>query len=128
MTEDRELPPTLYLIVEVLAARARTGDDLWSFPSTLALPLRHLEDRGLVSVMHGIAPASLRARLTEEGRKYSLRPGFTPANGGIDRLRRALTYIAEFAEERTDIVIGMGAIASTARKALGPEGAETLHE
>ena len=67
------LPPTQYLVLEVLAARARTGEVLWTFPSHLAVPLRALEDRGLVSVMHGVAPGSLRARLTEIGKAHVLK-------------------------------------------------------
>lgn len=72
------LPPTQYLVMEVLAARARTGESLWTFPSNLAVPLRSLEQLGLVSVMHGVAPASLRARLTETGKSCVLKPDFVP--------------------------------------------------
>lgn len=83
MTDD--LPPTQYLVMEVLAARARTGEALWNFPSNLAVPLRALEDLGLVSVMHGVAPASLRARLTDAGRKHVLKPDYvTPLDEVYD--------------------------------------------
>lgn len=76
MTSD--LPPTQFLVMEVLAARARTGETLWTFPASLADALRRLEERGLISLMHGIAPASMRARLTEAGRKHSLKPDYVP--------------------------------------------------
>lgn len=71
-----DLPPTQYLIMEVLAARVRTGEQLWTFPSSLAVPLRALEARGLISVMHGVAPGSLRARLTELGRAETLKDDY----------------------------------------------------
>lgn len=71
-----DLPPTQYLIMEVLAARHRTGEHLWTFPSNLAVPLRALEDAELVLVMHGITSGTIRARLTEAGRKYVLKPGY----------------------------------------------------
>jgi hypothetical protein len=78
-----DLPPTQYLIMEVLAARARTGETLWTFPSNLAVPLRALEDLGLLSVMHGITSGSLRAQLTDAGREHSLKAGYFPPNGGL---------------------------------------------
>ena len=71
-----DLPPTQYLVMEVLAARHRTGEQLWTFPSNLAVPLRALEDLGLVTVMHGITSGSLRARLTDAGRKHSLKSDY----------------------------------------------------
>lgn len=71
-----DLSPTQYLVMEVLAARARTGETLWAFPSNLAVPLRALEELGLISVMHGGTPAALRARLTEAGREQTLKPDY----------------------------------------------------
>lgn len=117
-----DLPPTQYLVMEVLAARARSGDDLWTFPSNLAVPLRALEDAALINVMHGVAPGSLRASLTEAGRHHCLKPDYVPPNGGIDLLRNALGYIAEFAEQRADLVSGMRSVADTARAALAKSG------
>jgi hypothetical protein len=119
-----DLPPAQYLVMEVLAARARTGDDLWPFPSNLSTALRSLEDAGLVTVMHGSVPRSLRARLTEAGRIHSLEPGYVPPNGGIDRLRGALEGIAELAEKRAGIVPGMESIAVIARAALYEPGGD----
>jgi hypothetical protein len=66
------LPPTQYLVLEVLAARHRSGEHMWTFPSRLGPALRALEHAGLVSVMHGIAPRTLRARLTEAGEDASM--------------------------------------------------------
>lgn len=117
-TQAADLPPTQYLVMEVLAARARLGEELWPFPSILSVALRALEDAGLISVMHGNVPGSLRARLTEAGRKHSLRPGYAPPNGGIGLLRSALTEVAEFAEARAELAIGMDTIAAHARRAL----------
>lgn len=117
-----DLPPTQYLVMEVLAARARSGDDVWTFPSSLAVPLRALEEQALISVMHGITSGSLRAQLTEAGRHHSLNPDYVPPNGGIDLLRNALGFIAQFAEERAELVPGMKAVADTARAALAKSG------
>lgn len=92
-----DLRPTQYLIMEVLAARARTGEQLWTFPSNLAAPLRSLEARGLVSVMHGIAPGSLRARLTEAGRNETLKGDYvTPlAQNILEAVEEGMRSAAE---------------------------------
>lgn len=79
------LPPTQYLVLEVLAARARTGEHLWTFPSNLGPALHALENVGLISTMHGVAPASIRARLTETGRAYTLKSNYvTPVDDIYD--------------------------------------------
>lgn len=110
-----ELPPTQNLIMEVLAARHRLGEVLWPFPSNLAVPLRALEERGLVTVMHGNVQGTVRASLTATGSVQWLDASYF---GELDRLRLALKSIAEFAEARADLVPGMQGVAATARNAL----------
>lgn len=61
------LSPTEDLVMEVLAARHRLGENLWTFDSRHAKALNKLQERGLVRTMHGIVPKSLRASLTTEG-------------------------------------------------------------
>jgi hypothetical protein len=73
-----QLPPTQYLILEVLAARARCGDDLWPFPTRLSASLRALEDAGLIAVMHGNVEKTRRAFLTEAGKAAALLDGYVP--------------------------------------------------
>jgi hypothetical protein len=63
------LPPTQYLIMEVLAARARLGERIWTFPSRLRPALEALEDRALIGMMSGVVENTLRARLTDAGRE-----------------------------------------------------------
>jgi hypothetical protein len=101
-----ELPPTQYLIMEVLAARARTGEQLWTFPSNLAVSLRALEDRGLISVMHGVAPGSLRASLTVIGRAETLKDDYeTPLAQKVldaveEGMRSASTLLAKLGTDQ----------------------------
>lgn len=66
MTADR-LPPTQYLILEVLAARYRHGEKTWSFPTSLDRPLLALQSAGLIDVFGSPHPKTARARLTDEG-------------------------------------------------------------
>lgn len=121
MTEKSDvdrLPPTLYLILEVLAARYRLGEELWPFPTSVAASLGKLERAGLTSRMHGNTPRTVRARLTEAGKATALGDRYQPPNGGVERPRQALRSIAEFAAERADLVPGMATIAEVARAGL----------
>jgi len=72
------LPPTQYLVLEVLAARHRLGENLWPFRSTLAPALRRLEQLGLVWTMHGSVENTVRAGLTEAGRDAVLSSTYIP--------------------------------------------------
>lgn len=71
------LPPTQYLILEVLAARERIGEPSWPFPSRLRSALAALQRLGLLHYDHHNTPKNLRARLTERGRAAALRAGYT---------------------------------------------------
>lgn len=62
-----DLPPTQYLILEVLAARYRTGEPFWTFPTSLRPALAALVDSDLVDVISSPKPGALRVRLTEHG-------------------------------------------------------------
>jgi DNA-binding MarR family transcriptional regulator len=59
------------LALEVLIARARLGESLWTFDFdiTATKTLRSLEDKGLVQVQAGTVERTVRASLTDEGRK-----------------------------------------------------------
>lgn len=72
------LPPTQYLILEVLAARHRTGEQLWTFPKNLRPHLRKLEGAGLVNWKGGITADTVRAWLTDTGRASALSDTYTP--------------------------------------------------
>jgi DNA-binding MarR family transcriptional regulator len=82
------LPPTQYLILEVLAARHRTGEQLWTFPQRLTPALRALEEAGLVGWKGGTAEKTVRAWLTDAGRAAALLDGYeTPADKEVCLLR-----------------------------------------
>jgi DNA-binding PadR family transcriptional regulator len=112
------LPPTAYLVLEVLAARHRLGEEIWPFPTSVAEALHRLEEAGLIFRMHGSTPKTVRAGLTEAGKAALLADGYRSPNGGMEQPRQALKLIAEFAGERADLVIGMREIADVARRGL----------
>lgn len=72
------LPPTEELVLEVLAARHRLGEQLWTFKTGCGTALRSLQDKGLVEVFHSIVEGTVRARLTDDGRKLVLSGDYTP--------------------------------------------------
>ncbi|GIE46382.1 MarR family transcriptional regulator [Actinoplanes lobatus] len=78
MIEPTDLPPTQYLVMEVLAARYRLGEQAWTFPSTLRPVMQALAEKQLIGWKSGTAPASILAWLTDAGRKHSLMPGYVP--------------------------------------------------
>lgn len=61
-----DLTPTEELIIDVLVARFRLGDTLWTFDLRNAAALRRLESRGLINRMGGIVENTERAWLTEK--------------------------------------------------------------
>lgn len=93
-----DLPPTQYLVMEVLAARARTGEPFWTFPSVLRHQLDALVRAGLVNVLSSPAPASLRVCLTKAGREHVLKPGYVTPVGEIydDAFDQIDRHLAEY--------------------------------
>lgn len=82
------LPPTQYLILEVLAARHRLGETTWSFPTSLERPLLALQSAGLVDTFGSTRPKTVRARLTDAGRAAALLDGYeTPVDKEMALLR-----------------------------------------
>lgn len=65
--ENVELTPTEDLVVEVLIARRRLGETLWTFDSKATRAIKSLEAKGIVNSMHGIVEKSIRASFTEAG-------------------------------------------------------------
>jgi hypothetical protein len=118
MTDIDSLPPTQQLILAVLAARHRLGEQVWTFPSAVNPALRALESRRLVTLLNGIVEKSTRARLTEAGRRLVINDRYRPPNGGVERYRQALQAILDYCEPRADIAIGLDGIIDVARQAL----------
>ena len=75
------LPPTEYLILEVLAARTRLGEHAWTFPARLNKALESLARRGLVSWKAASIERHSLAWLTALGRESALSATYTPPAG-----------------------------------------------
>jgi DNA-binding MarR family transcriptional regulator len=68
VADPGHLTPTEELVLDVLAARYRTGAHLWTLDSRVAPAVRRLEAAGLVTSIHGITDNTIRASLTAAGR------------------------------------------------------------
>lgn len=64
----KEFTPTENLILEVLIARARLGERLWTFSSDSLKQAETLASKGWIDVMHGVVENTYRASLTDKGR------------------------------------------------------------
>lgn len=62
------LPPTQLLILEVLAARYRLGEGMWTFPRNHTAYLAKLAAARLVDWWYGPDPARVQATLTDQGK------------------------------------------------------------
>ena len=67
-----KLTPTQGLVMEVLAARFRLGENLWTFGSEVSKQIGQLAAAGLVNEMRGITENTVRASLTAEGKSRFL--------------------------------------------------------
>lgn len=76
--DPQSFTPTQDLILNVLAARYRLGENLWTFDSNLTKQAKQLADRGLVFTTHGITENTIRIGLTEAGKAATLDPGYRP--------------------------------------------------
>lgn len=68
--------PTEDLCLEVLAARYRLGERLWTFDARHKRALRALAQRGLVNLIHGVLEGTVRAGLTDAGLPECLDPAY----------------------------------------------------
>lgn len=73
-----DLTPTQSLIGDVLAARARTGESMWTFDTRLRKSAEFMAAMGLVTVHHGIVEKTFRASLTELGKIRFISEKYVP--------------------------------------------------
>jgi hypothetical protein len=73
-----DLTPTQALIGDVLAARYRTGETLWTFDARLRKSAEFMAAMGLVNVHHGIVEKTFRASLTELGKARFISETYVP--------------------------------------------------
>lgn len=112
-----KLTPTENLALEVLIARYRTGEHLWTFDSEATKALNKLEEKGLVFTMHGTVEHTIRAGLSEKGKKKFI-GDYTPPNGIQDPVALVLdmvdfrnfraAWVRSQAREESEAIYGHG--------------------
>lgn len=88
MATTKPLTPTQDLILEVLAARYRLGEAVWTFDKRHRAVLQQLVTRKLVVLMHGITNDTVRAGLTKLGVGRYIDENYVPPI--IKEIERAL--------------------------------------
>lgn len=63
------MTPTEDLFMEVLAGRARCGEQVWTFGREHLRTAKSLEAEGLIIWKHGVVEGTIIAFLTDEGRR-----------------------------------------------------------
>lgn len=91
--EEPKLTPTQDLIMEVLMARYRLGENIWPFGKRFKSAIKALGDMGLVNLHHGNVENTVRASLTERG-KGMLGEHYVPPINFIPALM-SFTQVAE---------------------------------
>lgn len=66
-TPKAEFTPTQDLILELLIARRRLGEHLWTLESRTLKQAEQLATMGWIHVMHGITEGTYRASFTDRG-------------------------------------------------------------
>ena len=99
-----DLPPTEYLILEVLAARVRLAERMWTFPARVKPALNSLQARGLIWWRSAPTPRDYQAYLTEAGEREALAEEYVPPRDRmsveIERLHARVAELEPF-EPRT---------------------------
>lgn len=90
-----ERTPTQELILEVLTARHRLGETLWTFSTQDGAALRALETAGLIWTMNGIVEHTIRASLTVDGLRQMIPDGSTYKSPLEERFELALAQLKE---------------------------------
>jgi hypothetical protein len=84
------------MMLDVLAARHRTGEHLWTFPTRPATvrAAQDLARLGLVGVKAGVEPKTILVWLTDAGEAAMLKPGWV--NPADEARRTAVAILRHF--------------------------------
>ena len=96
----REFTPTEDLVLEVLIARWRLGELLWTFDSQASPAIEKLADKGWVTSMHGITENTVRATLTSKAvAKWLVYDYIPPIARGNEKLEKRFRKVVKQAKK-----------------------------
>lgn len=100
------LTPTENLVLELLIARRRLGERIWTFDSTVRKQVESLAVKGYVGELHGIVPMTVRAMLTDEAiamfLTYDYVPPIAAGNPELSAVFKTVTEEAEQIKRRLE--------------------------
>jgi hypothetical protein len=100
------LTPTETLVLELLIARYRLGEKLWTFDSNVGKQVESLAVKGYVVPLNGIVPKTVRAMLTDDAvakyLTYDYVPPIAENNPELADVFRGITRDAEKVRQRLD--------------------------
>lgn len=92
----KSMPVTQKLILDLLAARYRLGETLYTLPATAQKAADALEAGGYITTMRGVVEHSIRASLTKAGRDMSMSAEYrSPLERELDMVRGQLRELRE---------------------------------
>ena len=93
-TDATGMTPTQLLILDLLGARHRLGENTGAFDGRNTTALRALEHRGLIGWKHGTVQGTCLAWLTPDGRKHAISDSYvSPLEKDVDKMRRRVEYL-----------------------------------
>jgi hypothetical protein len=114
------LPPTQHLLLDLLAARARLGEAVWTVPNTCQQAIDALANRGLVADKSAPIEGARLVWLTDAGRTEALSDDYIPP---VDRpawvVDNGQTLAGPFTDSH-DAEIEAARTGGTVRQALPP--------
>jgi len=85
--------PAAYLMMETLAARARLGEGVWTFPKNVSFAARRLEEAGLVGWKSGIVERTIIVWMTDKARELWLAAPYEAPSGTVNISALELTTL-----------------------------------
>lgn len=97
-SEEKNLTPSEELVMEVLIARWRLGERLWTFSSRQKRTIERLAAKGYVTSMHGIVEKTVRASLTDKSVSENLTFNYIPPIADTKKLKKKFKKITKAAK------------------------------
>lgn len=97
-SETEDFTPSEELVMEVLVARWRLGERLWTFSSRQRKAIQSLAAKGYVNIINGNVVRTVRASLTEKAIAENLTYNYIPPVADTKKLKKKFKKITKEAK------------------------------
>lgn len=97
-SETEDFTPSEELVMEVLVARWRLGERLWTFSSRQRKAIQSLAAKGYVNIINGNVVRTVRASLTEKAIAENLTYNYIPPVADTKKLKKKFKNITKEAK------------------------------